>query len=143
MNRTFNTIEEAIKTWREEAEKGLVKSGILCECHCYRRKDKIRDESPLRRCTLLVPENIYNEYVKWTDKRYEDVFYEFPYVAVLAPGHIRVRFYGNERDDYMTKQNLCRNKFKVEELLKRYLGNKIRLGKNILVKKSGVRGNQT
>ncbi len=135
MNRTFNTIEEAIDTWRKEAEKGLVKSGILCECHCYRREDKIKNASPIARCTLLIPENVYNNYVKETSERYKDVNYEFPYVAVLMPGHIRVRFYGKEKEDYMTKQDLCKNQFKVEELLKRYLGKKIRLGKNILIKK--------
>ena len=134
MNRI---LEEAIKTWNKESEEAFRKrgfNGILCECHCYRRGDKIRETSPIRKCTLLIPEKIYNEYVKLTDERYKDVFYEFPYVAVLAPGNIRVRFHGNERDDYTTKQNLCENNLRVERLLKKYLGKKIRLGKNILVK---------
>ncbi|MCX6711544.1 MAG: hypothetical protein NT139_00705 [Candidatus Woesearchaeota archaeon] len=135
--RVFNTIEEAIETWREDEEKAFkrrAKSGILCECHCYRRKDDIRHASPIRQCLLLIPEETYNGYKKDTDKRYKDVSYEFPHVAVLAPGYIRVRKYG-DKNDYGTEQNLCKYQYVVEELLKRYIGQKIRLGKNISVKK--------
>lgn len=135
--RVFNTIEEYVNTLKEDAEKAFKrkpKSGILCECHCYRRKDDIRHASPIRQCLLLIPEETYNGYKKYTDERYKDVSYEFPHVAVLAPGHIRVRKYG-DKNDYGTKENLCKYQYVVEELLERYLGQKIRLGKNILVKK--------
>jgi hypothetical protein len=137
MNRVFNTIEEYVNTLKEDAEKAFkrrAKSGIFCECHCYRRKDDIKHASPIRQCLLLIPEKTYNEYAKWIDDRYKDVYYEFPYVAVLAPGYIRVRKYG-DKNDYGTEQNLCKYQYVVEELLGRYFGQKIRLGKNISVKK--------
>lgn len=133
----FNTIEEAVEYWNKEAERAFKKtskSGVLCECYCYRREDDIRAKSPLKRCTLLIPKGIYNDYLKWTSERYKDPDYKFPYVAVMSPGVIRVRFYGG-RDDYTLRQNLCENSFRVDGLLKRYLGKKIRLGKNILVDK--------
>ncbi len=136
MGRTFNTLEEAIKTWKEENEIAvtkMVKSGILCKCHCYRRKDKIKNKSPFKKCILLIPEKTYNHYVKQTSLRYKDSNYEFPYIAVLSPGNIRVRFYDNPREDYMIKQNLCENSFKIEYFLAKYIGKKIRLAKNILV----------
>lgn len=136
MSKTFNTIEEAIKTWTEENEIAFaktVKSGILCKCHCYKREDKIKNKSPLNKCTLLIPEKVYDNYVKYTEEKYKNPNYEFPYIAVLTSGNIRVRFYDNPRDDYMTKQNLCENNFKIEYLLNRYIGKKIRLAKNILV----------
>lgn len=139
--RAFNTIEEAVEAWKKEAEARAEKepkSGILCKCQCYRREDKIKYSSPVGTCTLLLPEEVYNDYLKWTDERFKDVNYEFPYVAVISPGRIRVRFYSNSPglpgDDYMIGRNLCDNKLRVEWLLEKYLGKKIRLGKNILVK---------
>lgn len=140
MDRIFNTIEEAVETWDEEAKKALLRkgfSGIFCKCECYRREDEIKSTPPIKECFLLIPEDIYKDYLKYTDERYKDRDYEFPYVAILSPGCIRVRFYGNGRDDYTTEQNLCKNSLKVEKLLERHLGEKIRLGKNLLVKKSG------
>lgn len=137
MDRTFNSMEEAVEAWNREAEKALLKrgySGILCECCCYRKEDEIKSTSPIRTCTLLVPENVYRDFAEHTDARYKDPAYKFPCVAVLSQGFIRVRFCGDERNDYATKQNLCENSLRVEELLKRYLGKKIRLGKNILAK---------
>ena len=134
MGRVFNTLEEAMEVWRKERENALVKRGILCQCECYRREDDIRSTSPLCRCLVLISEEVYEDYVKWTSGRYKDPDYKFPFVAVLAPGVIRVRFGGNQRDDYATKTNLCENRFLVEELLQRHLGKKVRLGRNVLVR---------
>jgi len=137
--RTFNTEQDALKAWEEDSEKAfakLHKSGIYCRCECYRWDDNARKE-PLRTCELLLPEEEYRGYERFTSKEDKGIDSK-AHVAVIRPGRIRVRFYPPEKakDNYSVEQDLCERRYKVEDFLSRYLGEKIRLGKNLLARTS-------
>ena len=106
------------------------KSGIFCRCECYRIGQKIRNESPCNKCMLLLPEEKYADHVKWSSERWKDPNYDFPYIVVLNPGVIRVRFTTGQKS-YTNYRNLCDYQFRVGELLDEHLGEKIRLGRNL------------
>ena len=89
--------------------------------------------SPIQRCWLLLPEKDYKRYVNWTSEEYLNPRYEFPYVAVLAPGYLRVRKSSSPKDNYCFKKDACENSLLVERLLSRAVGKRVRLGNNILV----------
>ncbi|MFH1106110.1 MAG: hypothetical protein V1731_02785 [Candidatus Aenigmatarchaeota archaeon] len=139
-SRTFNTAEEAIATWQKEAEARMMRSGILCRCHCYAPGvggydpdvGSVRGVSPLRWCLKLLPEDTYRKYER--DTREEDkYYYSKKQVAVTHPGEIRVRLDAREENNYSVKHDICPSP-SAESLLLGYLGKKVRLGKNIIVK---------
>jgi len=141
--RTFNTEEDALKTWAEDAEKAfakLPKSGVYCRCECYRWNDNARKE-PLRTCELLLPEEEYRSYERFTSKEDKGIDSK-AHVAVIRPGRIRVRFYPPEKvkENYGVEQELCGRRERVDEFLGEYLGKKIRLGKNLLAKSKKPKG---
>lgn len=132
MARTFNTLEEASKIWKKEQEKALVKSGIFCYCTCYHMEDNIKKTNPISECKLLLPKEVYKKFE--TNTKEEDKYYDSnAQIAVIAPGIIRVKLYSDEKNNYLLKEQLCKRSCDVEILLKRYLGQKIRLGKNLLI----------
>ncbi len=119
--RTFNTIEEAIKTWRAEQDAGLSRSGILCYCTCHiEKKPKNQHRS---RCVILVPKEVYEKYHKKGDE----------------PGMLRVIYSTHtERKkafkNFGVESDLCSHKFDIDTLLAKHFGKKIRLGKNLRVR---------
>ncbi len=135
--RTFDTREEAMETLHKEYERTQVKSGILCKCECYRWGDNIRETEPIHECKfLLVPQDIYEKYEQHTREEDKDTYTSTAHVVVVHSGSIRVRLYPNGRDNYSVMEDLCKRATNVEELLEKYLGQKIRLGKNLLVRTS-------
>lgn len=132
--RTFNTIEEAVETWRREAEKGINYSGVLCQCFCSHYSDAEMRKLPRYQnfCMVLLPSEVYKEY---EDCQKEAEKYGFKKQTILlGPGRITVKFHPDEKynKDILTP---CEYRDNIKTLLLRQIGNKIRLGKNLLVKK--------
>jgi hypothetical protein len=128
--KPFNTEKDMLEFYRKEAEKIKPMSGILCNCNCYRWEPQdIRQVSPLQHCLVILPPDRYKQYE--TETREEDKWYNSrKEVVVIHPGYIRVRRQQKEKDNYCTDVYICKNKISLDK----FVGKKIRLGKNLLVK---------
>jgi len=128
--RTFNTEEEmfeAIKKDEEEHYRKTSKSGVLCSCCCYKQFEEEKHLRIISNCALLLPKKVYEMYESYTEKSIGDV-------TIIHPGFLKVIWNPKETDNYTTKEELCKRKGKLEYLLDRYLGQEIRLGRNIKIK---------
>jgi len=142
MPQTFKSIEEYVKYRHDLHDRALPKSGIYCNCSCYKMDEDIRGKNPMNECTLLLPQELYEKlesYTREEDKR----FYSKASVAVIFPGIIRVKLepkvnkekYGDDKPHYINRwQELCEYSTTIDYLMGKHLGQKIRLGKNLSVK---------
>lgn len=120
--RTFNTLEQAIRIWRKEADASHPRSGVICRCSCI-RDDEERTESS---CLLLLPLEVYIRYKQFERQTGKE----------QPPGVLRIELasVSRDKDNYLTRCELCARRQELDYLLEQIIGQYVTIGINVISK---------